>query len=279
MALFNRLFTFFFFKWSQRQASLTIRTRPCKNHSLFSLLQAWVILHAEAKVINLCALRLTSAPLREAWSRLCLLGLHSAERSPVWFGSVQFRSGWYLCARKSPYVLHPVSQKFPQHCRWNGSNVLSHWRWPSLVLLRKIIQRFLFPRLSPPGVMSLALCLQVVSQASQHFPIWNKHNWHLCTLHNTLRWVLSQLILLWELAPLCCSPHNRSFTLAEFSVLWHSNKFLSHFYYFYFLVLLTPLPNYFLFCSNYSSLNYLSPNLKYFLFFFFFLASHKVLFH
>ena len=81
---------FFFLKWSQRQASLTIRTRPCKNHSLFSLLQARVILHAEAKVINLCALRLTSAPLREAWSRLCLLGLHSAERSP--FGSVQFSS-------------------------------------------------------------------------------------------------------------------------------------------------------------------------------------------
>ena len=27
----------------------------------------------------------------------------------------------------------------------------SDWRWPYLVLLRKIVQRFLFPRLSPPG--------------------------------------------------------------------------------------------------------------------------------
>ena len=28
--------------------------------------------------------------------------------------SVQISSGWYLCARKSPYALRPVSQKFPQ---------------------------------------------------------------------------------------------------------------------------------------------------------------------
>ena len=28
--------------------------------------------------------------------------------------SVQFSSRWYLCAWKSPYALHPVSQKFPQ---------------------------------------------------------------------------------------------------------------------------------------------------------------------
>ena len=27
----------------------------------------------------------------------------------------------------------------------------SDWRWPSLVLSRKIVSRFLFPRLSPPG--------------------------------------------------------------------------------------------------------------------------------
>ena len=31
------------------------------------------------------------------------------------------------------------------------SQCSSDWRWPSLVLLRKIVQRFLFPRLSPPG--------------------------------------------------------------------------------------------------------------------------------
>ena len=46
------------------------------------------------------------------------------------------------------------------------------WRWPSLVLSRKIVLRFLFPHLSSPaidGMMSLALFLQVVSQVPQHF--------------------------------------------------------------------------------------------------------------
>ena len=30
--------------------------------------------------------------------------------------SVQFSSKWYLCTRKCPYALHPVSQNFPQSC-------------------------------------------------------------------------------------------------------------------------------------------------------------------
>ena len=37
--------------------------------------------------------------------------------------SVQFSSKWYLCAWKSPYALHPISQKFPQHRLWNDSSV------------------------------------------------------------------------------------------------------------------------------------------------------------
>ena len=39
------------------------------------------------------------------------------------FSSVQFSSRWYLCAWKSPYALHPICQKFPQHRLWNDSNV------------------------------------------------------------------------------------------------------------------------------------------------------------
>ena len=39
------------------------------------------------------------------------------------FGPVQFNSRWYLGALKSPYALYPVSQKFPQCCLWNSSNV------------------------------------------------------------------------------------------------------------------------------------------------------------
>ena len=36
--------------------------------------------------------------------------------------SIQFTSIWYLCCRESPHAL-PISQKFPQHCLWNSSNV------------------------------------------------------------------------------------------------------------------------------------------------------------
>ena len=35
---------------------------------------------------------------------------------PEQHGRTLFSSGWYLCAWKSPYALHPVSQKFPQCC-------------------------------------------------------------------------------------------------------------------------------------------------------------------
>ena len=86
--------------------------------------------------------------------------------------AVQFSSRWYLCARKSPYALHPVSRKFPQSCLWNGFNVrltddgpLSSFQGRSssassfnVSLLQAI-----------DGVMSLALCRQVVSQAPPHF--------------------------------------------------------------------------------------------------------------
>ena len=44
-------------------------------------------------------------------------------RQRVEEGSVQFSSRWYLCARKSPYVLHPVSKRFPQRHLWNSFNV------------------------------------------------------------------------------------------------------------------------------------------------------------
>ena len=48
----------------------------------------------------------------------------------------------------------------------------SDWQWPFLILSRKIVKHFLF--LYPifqaiSGVMSLGLCLQIVSQAPQHF--------------------------------------------------------------------------------------------------------------
>ena len=86
------------------------------------------------------------------------------------FSSVQFRSRCYPCARESPHALHPVTLEFPPWCLWNNSNVsliddgpFSSSQGRSLTsssfdvsLLRAIY-----------GVMSLALCPQVVSQAPQ----------------------------------------------------------------------------------------------------------------
>ena len=86
--------------------------------------------------------------------------------------AVQFSSRWYLCAWKSPYVLRLVSQKFPQRCLWNSSNIclvddgpLSSFQGRSSST--SSFHASLLQVIS--GVMSLALFLQVVSQASQHF--------------------------------------------------------------------------------------------------------------
>ena len=89
-------------------------------------------------------------------------------------GSVQFisfSSRWYLCARKSPYALHPVSQKFPQRCLWNGSSVrlIDDGPLSSFQGRSSSASSFHASLLQAIDVVSLALCPQVVSQASQHF--------------------------------------------------------------------------------------------------------------
>ena len=65
----------------------------------------------------------------------------------------------YPCTRKSPYTLHPVSQKFPQRgplsSYLGGSFSASSFNASLLQAIN--------------GVVSLALCPQVVSQVSQHF--------------------------------------------------------------------------------------------------------------
>ena len=88
------------------------------------------------------------------------------------FSSVQFSSRWYLCAWKSPYALHPVSQMFPQRCLRNSSNVRLTDDGPLSSFQRRSssassFHTFLLRAID--GVMSLALCPQVVSQTAQHF--------------------------------------------------------------------------------------------------------------
>ena len=80
--------------------------------------------------------------------------------------TVQFSSWWYPRAPKSPYALHPIYQRFPQH-----------WQWPVIVLSRKIIDRA-FPLSTPLSHMRLMvpcpwvnICTRSykVSQPPQHF--------------------------------------------------------------------------------------------------------------
>ena len=46
-----------------------------------------------------------------------------SHQTPILSSLLQFSSRWYLCAQKSPYALHPVSQKFPHRCLSNSSSV------------------------------------------------------------------------------------------------------------------------------------------------------------
>ena len=46
-----------------------------------------------------------------------------------------------LCVREGPYALRPVSQRFSPSLAFETS---SDRRWPSLVLLRKIVERLVF---------------------------------------------------------------------------------------------------------------------------------------
>ena len=96
---------------------------------------------------------------------------HSLYKKTTLYSSVQFKTV-SMHLEKPIYVFHSVSQKFPQCCLLNGSNVcliddgpLSSFQGRSSstssfnASLLQVID----------GVMSLALCPQVVSEASQHF--------------------------------------------------------------------------------------------------------------
>ena len=90
--------------------------------------------------------------------------------------SVRFSSRWYLCTRESPYIYmcvhHPIFQKFPQYCLGNRSTVPLIDINPLLFFQGRSssASSFLASLLQAiDGVMSLALCPQVVSQALEHF--------------------------------------------------------------------------------------------------------------
>ena len=96
---------------------------------------------------------------------------------------VQFSSRWYLCTQKSPYAFHPFSLKVSL---WNGSNVhlIDNGPHPSFQGRSSSTSSFNASLLQVISVMmSLALCPQEVSQASQHQSFWEaSHLWGLLCL-------------------------------------------------------------------------------------------------
>ena len=75
-------------------------------------------------------------------------------------------------SEKPIYILHHISQKFPQRCLWNGSNVHLIDNGPLASFQGRSSSAYSFHASllqAIDGVISLALCHQVVSQASQHF--------------------------------------------------------------------------------------------------------------
>ena len=97
--------------------------------------------------------------------------MNNTEQAAVQFSSVQFSSRWYLCTWKSPYVLHPVSEKFPQSRLWDRYNVWLIDDGPLQSFQGRLSSASSFHTSllqAVDGVMSLASCPQVVSQAPQY---------------------------------------------------------------------------------------------------------------
>ena len=94
--------------------------------------------------------------------------------------SVRLSSRWYLCTWKNPICAPPHLSEIPQRWLWNGSNV-----WLTMALSHPFKEDRLALPLSTPlssrwSVVShhLALCPQVMSQASQHF--WSSEKQATC---------------------------------------------------------------------------------------------------
>ena len=96
---------------------------------------------------------------------ICFSRTMSVQFSSVHSKMVSMRSGKSICA---PPRLSKVSPKLPL----KQFQCSSDWRWPSLVLSRKFVYRFRFPRHSPPGDRKrdvLGFVPAGLSQAPQHF--------------------------------------------------------------------------------------------------------------
>ena len=97
---------------------------------------------------------------------------HSSWTIHVLDSSVQFKMVYIYMQLERPIICVPprlseVSPTLPfKHFRY-----WSDCRWPSLVLSRKIVERFLFARLSPPGdpgILAYCIVPNVTPQCRSH---------------------------------------------------------------------------------------------------------------
>ena len=95
-----------------------------------------------------------------------------------------------VLAQKSPYVLHPVSQEFPQCCLWNSSSV---WLMMALSLPFKEDHQALA---TSSGHVSHLHVMQPVSQAPQHF---RSSEMQATCLHYLPVFLLSHFASLWHI--------------------------------------------------------------------------------
>ena len=75
------------------------------------------------------------------------LAITSAQHTFHAFQISSVQHNTYALEKPDNHALHPVSQKFPD-VAFEQFQCSSDRRWPSLVLSRKIVKRFLFPRFS-----------------------------------------------------------------------------------------------------------------------------------
>ena len=142
---------------------------------------SWILIKTEP--FWCIIVRITVGTVADLWHKIVSLSLSASYRlcccMVLWCGvdrqlgiwMVQFSSRWYLCAWESSYMcsthLSGVSPVLPlkQFQCW------SDWRWPFLILSRKIFERFLFLRLSKVNKVECIVLYCIV-----HLLCWHNHH-------------------------------------------------------------------------------------------------------
>ena len=130
------------------------------------------------------------------WWDIC--SFSSVQFSSVQFSSVRFKMV-SMRSGKPIYSFHPVFQEFPPMLPLKQFQCWSDWRWSFLVISRKIVERFLFLRISPPcslnetkkaGGEVSELSQRVSAMMEQALPVaWRSSRWEERWMNCFKEWV------------------------------------------------------------------------------------------